>query len=60
MIPFDPAQLAEWLARIFWPLCRISGVFLVAPMLSHGAIPVRVKAGLVFLIALCVAPTVQG
>lgn len=59
MIPIDPAQLAEWLARIFWPMCRLSGVFLVAPMLSHGAIPVRVKAACVFLIALCVAPMVQ-
>lgn len=59
MIALDPVLLAEWLARIFWPLCRLSGIFLVAPLLSHGAIPTRVKAGLILVLALCVSPLIH-
>jgi flagellar biosynthetic protein FliR len=59
MLALDQALMAEWLARVFWPLCRLSGIFMVAPMLSHGAIPTRVKASLVFLIALALAPTIE-
>ncbi len=37
-------------------LCRASGIFLAAPMLSHNAIPVRIKVVLSVLLALIMYP----
>jgi flagellar biosynthetic protein FliR len=51
-------EIAYWLAHFFWPLCRVGGIFMVAPMLSHGAIPARVKAAMAILFAVCIAPLV--
>jgi flagellar biosynthetic protein FliR len=51
-------DIAYWLAHFFWPLCRVGGVFMVAPMLSHGAIPARVKAAIAVLFSVCIAPLV--
>ncbi len=37
MIPFDSAQLSEWLSQYFWPLLRILGLISTAPVLSEKA-----------------------
>ena len=53
MITFNEAQLVAWLSPILWPFLRVLAVFTVAPVFSMRAIPMRVKVGLAFLVALC-------
>ncbi|MFT4241167.1 MAG: flagellar biosynthetic protein FliR [Acidovorax sp.] len=53
MITFTEAQLMGWLSPILWPFLRVLAVFSVAPVFSMRAIPMRVKIGLSFLVALC-------
>ncbi|HRL98622.1 MAG TPA: flagellar biosynthetic protein FliR [Acidovorax sp.] len=53
MITFTEAQLMGWLSPILWPFLRVLAVFTVAPVFSLRSVPMRVKVGLAFLIALC-------
>ena len=53
MITFSEAQLMAWLSPILWPFLRVLAVFSVAPVFSMRVIPLRVKVGLAFLVALC-------
>lgn len=57
MISFSEAQLNAWLISLVWPLTRILGLLMVAPMFGHRAVPARVKIGLGIFIALIVGPT---
>ncbi|KQR82432.1 flagellar biosynthetic protein FliR [Burkholderia sp. Leaf177] len=52
------AQLNVWLTSFLWPFTRILALIATAPLLSHMAIPVRVKVGLAAFISLIVAPTI--
>src|SRR3989344_8837482 len=42
-----------WLSPILWPFLRVLAVFSVAPVFSMRTVPMRVKIGLAFLVALC-------
>ena len=42
-----------WLSPVLWPFLRVLAVFSVAPVFSMRAIPMRVKIGLAFLVAVC-------
>ena len=53
MITFSEAQLMAWLSPILWPFLRVLAVFTVAPVFSMRAIPMRLKIGLAFLVAVC-------
>lgn len=57
MLSFTDAQLNAWLATFLWPLVRILGVLMAAPVFGHRATPTRVKIGLGVFIALILAPT---
>lgn len=52
------AQLNVWLTSFLWPFTRILALIATAPLLSHLAVPVRVKVGLAAFISLIVAPTI--
>jgi flagellar biosynthetic protein FliR len=52
------AQLNVWLTSFLWPFTRILALIATAPLLSHMAIPIRVKVGLAAFISLIVAPTI--
>lgn len=52
------AQLNVWLTSFLWPFTRILALIATAPLLSHLAVPVRVKVGVAAFIALIVAPTI--
>ena len=56
MISFTDAQLNAWLISFVWPLTRILGLLMVAPMFGHRSVPARVKVGLGIGITLVVAP----
>lgn len=51
MLTFSEAQLTAWLAPLIWPFLRVLALFSSAPLLSMRGVPLRVKVGLAFLIA---------
>lgn len=51
MLTFSEAQLTAWLAPLVWPFLRVLALFTSAPLLSMRGVPLRVKVGLAFLIA---------
>ncbi len=57
MISLTDAQLNTWLINFIWPLTRILGLIMVAPVFGHRSVPGRVKIGLGVFIALIIAPT---
>ncbi len=46
MLSFTDAQLNAWLVAFAWPLVRILGLIMVAPVFGHRSVPTRVKIGL--------------
>ncbi len=57
MISLTDAQLNAWLINFIWPLTRILGLIMVAPVFGHRSVPRHVKIGLGVFIALILAPT---
>jgi flagellar biosynthetic protein FliR len=57
MISLTDAQLNAWLIGFIWPLTRILGLLMVAPVFGHRSVPARVKIGLGIFIALIISPT---
>src|SRR4030066_521792 len=57
MTSLTDAQLNTWLINFLWPLTRILGLIMVAPVFGHRAVPRRVKIGLGIFMALIIAPT---
>ncbi|MGN1055223.1 MAG: flagellar biosynthetic protein FliR [Comamonas sp.] len=53
MIGISEEQLMAWLSPIIWPFLRTLAMFTAAPVFSQRTIPVRVKIGLAFLVAVC-------
>lgn len=60
MINISSDILQAWLIGLLMPLTRILGFISVAPLLSHRAIPKRIKLGLGLLLSLIVAPTLTA
>lgn len=50
------AQIWAWVASFLWPLFRIASFFMVIPVIGTQLVPMRVRAGLAFLVAMLVAP----
>ncbi|MHB1216208.1 MAG: flagellar biosynthetic protein FliR [Thiobacillus sp.] len=57
MLSLTDAQINTWLISLLWPLTRILGLIMVAPIFGHRSVPKRVKIGLGVFIALIIAPT---
>lgn len=60
MISLTDAQLNTWLISFIWPLTRILGMIMVAPVFGHTSVPRHVKIGLGIFITLIVAPTLPA
>jgi flagellar biosynthetic protein FliR len=60
MISFTEAQLSAWYGSIFWPLVRVLALFATAPLLSHRAVPLRLKVGLALGIVIVLVPNLQA
>jgi len=56
MITINSGVIEGWIVNLLWPLTRILAVIAVAPLLSHNALPMRVKIGLGVLITLTIMP----
>lgn len=53
---FDAAQITGWLTALLWPLLRISGLMLVAPVLGANVVPARLRIALALSLAVLVSP----
>lgn len=53
---FEASQVTGWIAAVLWPLLRISGLVLVAPVFGANVVPARVKVVLALSLAVLVAP----
>jgi flagellar biosynthetic protein FliR len=56
MLSFTDTQLSSWYGALFWPLVRVLALFAAAPLLSHRAVPLRLKIGLALLITIVLVP----
>lgn len=59
MFQLDIVNLQNWIMQFMWPLIRISGFCMVAPVLSAGMVPPRVRLMLSLLLTLIVAPNLH-
>ncbi|HET8710054.1 MAG TPA: flagellar biosynthetic protein FliR [Spongiibacteraceae bacterium] len=59
MIEFDIAALQHWLNQFMWPLMRISGFCMVAPIFGAALVPPRVRLLFSLLLTLLIAPVVH-
>ncbi|MEQ1591644.1 MAG: flagellar biosynthetic protein FliR [Thiobacillaceae bacterium] len=57
MISLTDAQINTWLITLIWPLSRVLGLIMIAPLFGHSSIPVQVKIGLGVFTTLIFAPT---
>ncbi len=56
MISVTDAQLNAWLAAFLWPLARVLGLIMTAPLFDSRNVPARVRIGLGVATTLAVAP----
>lgn len=60
MITFTTDQLSAWYGAVFWPLVRVLALLSVAPVLSHRAVPVRLRVALALAIVVLLLPIVES
>ncbi len=53
MLTFSEAQLLQWISPLLWPFIRVLALFSAMPVFGQRTVPIRVRVGLAFLIALC-------
>ena len=59
MLTIHASDLQHWIVQLLWPLTRILGCIAVVPLLSHSAIPNRIKLSIGFVIALAIVPSIE-
>lgn len=59
MVHFTAAELARWINHILWPLMRVGGFLMLAPIFGSTAFPRYARMGLAVLLALVAAPFVH-
>lgn len=52
-------QINGWIGMVLWPFCRVTGLFMVMPVLGANQVPARVRVALAFFIALIIAPSLE-
>lgn len=58
MLSLNDQEWMFYISGFLWPLFRILGLIASAPMLSHGAVPTRVKILLAIFITIIIQPTI--
>ena len=59
-ISVDSAQVAGTLARVWWPLLRVGGFVLTAPIVGSSTVPRSARIGFSVALALLLAPVVAA
>lgn len=57
MLEFTDAELGAMVGSFLWPMFRIMGFFLAAPVLGSNFVPIRVRLILSVAVSILVAPT---
>ena len=52
----DLAHVADWIASAAWPLGRVAGLVMTAPIFTATAVPMRIRAALVVLLTVILLP----
>lgn len=60
MITLTSVELNTWLAALLWPLTRILGLIIAAPVFGNAAVPVSQKVALGVLLATIMAPAIPA
>jgi len=60
MLQLDIAALQFWLNQFLWPLLRVSGFFMAAPIFGTQIVPPRIRLLLALLLTMAIAPTLRG
>ncbi|HMK87083.1 MAG TPA: flagellar biosynthetic protein FliR [Steroidobacteraceae bacterium] len=55
-ILIDAAEVSRWVVRLWWPVLRVGGFVLAAPIASESIVPKTVKIGLSLALAFILAP----
>jgi flagellar biosynthesis protein FliR len=58
MIELTLPQLSAWLGSYLYPLCRLSGFFLVAPVFGAQMVNARIRMGLALVVSVLIAPLI--
>jgi flagellar biosynthesis protein FliR len=58
-LAINAADVTTWVARMWWPVLRISGFVLTAPTIGEAAVPRLVKIVLTLALAFLIGPLVQ-
>ena len=53
------AEVTSWVGSFFWPLVRISSIFIITPVIGARYVPMRVRMAVAFIITLVIAPTLE-
>lgn len=56
MVEFTLPELGQWLGGWLFPLFRVGGFFLVAPVLGSALVPARIRLGLALASSVLLAP----
>ena len=56
MLTVTDIQFQAWLAALLWPLARVLGLMMTAPIIDNPGIPMTVKIGLGLLITVALVP----
>ena len=54
------SAVSGWVGSLYWPLVRVAGMVMVAPVLGGNYIPVRIRVGLSVLITMLIVPGVNA
>jgi flagellar biosynthesis protein FliR len=60
MISLSSVELNTWIASFLWPLTRILGLIMTAPLFGNLSVPASVKIALGVMLALIIAPGVPA
>jgi flagellar biosynthetic protein FliR len=58
-IALNAAELSEWVTRMWWPVLRIGGFVVTAPIVSSGMVPGRIKILLTIGLAFLFSPMIR-
>jgi flagellar biosynthetic protein FliR len=56
LLAFSAEELGAWLGTLLWPLCRVSGFIMVAPVLGSQLVPVRLRLIIAVVLTLLIMP----
>ena len=60
MITLTSDQINAWIAAFIWPLGRVLGIIMTAPLFGSQTIPSMVKSGVVIVFTLIISPLIPA